>query len=256
MLAGEVERESPVWEAAADAAVAACAAAGAPGASAVAVAAGAVAAKPAMAARGDTWVTGACCPMPETDRPRLPTLARWPVVTSVCWPVFSDVTCTVPRVTDTRPSVRPTATVKCVPLTTAASIGVSTEKCWTFCFSTSNETVPARSTTVVDRPSLGRSLTVTMLRGPMIMLSVPRWSSTRDRSPVVTATPDVIAMPAASSVLAASVSVQARPDTLDTCQSAAQAVAPCRLDRMVIRPVTASARERSLFMLINCAGND
>ena len=132
------------------------------------------AASPGTGERGATWVTGACRPTPDTDSPRPPTLAFWPAPTSVCWPVLSDVTWTVPRLTATRPSALPTATVKCVPLTTAASIGVSTEKCWTFCFSTSNATEPAFSSTVVDRPWLGCSLMATTLPGPITIDSVPR----------------------------------------------------------------------------------
>jgi len=107
---------------------------------------------PVTAARGLPCVTAARRPGPDTDRPRVPTLACWPAVTLVTWPVLSAVTSTVPRATATPPLARPTDTEKCVPLTTAANIGVSTEKCWTFRFSTSNDTKPARSTTVVDKP--------------------------------------------------------------------------------------------------------
>lgn len=107
---------------------------------------------PVIAARGLPCVTAARRPGPDTDRPRVPTLACWPAVTLVTWPVLSAVTSTVPRATTTPPLARPTETEKCVPLTTAANIGVSTEKCWTFRFSTSNDTKPARSTTVVDKP--------------------------------------------------------------------------------------------------------
>jgi len=73
-------------------------------------------------------------------------------VTLVTWPVLSAVTSTVPRATATPPVPRPTETEKWVPLTTAASMGVSTEKCWTLRFSTSNDTKPTFSTTVVDSP--------------------------------------------------------------------------------------------------------
>ena len=42
------------------------------------------AASPGTGDRGATWVTGACCPTPDTDSPRPPTLAFWPAPTSVC----------------------------------------------------------------------------------------------------------------------------------------------------------------------------
>jgi hypothetical protein len=178
VLAGELLPEV-VGLAAGAAATEGSAAAGA------AAAGAATAASPGTGDRGATWVTGACWPTPDTDRPpRPPTLAFWPAPTSVCWPVLSDVTWTVPRLTATRPSARPTATVKCVPFTTAVSMGVSTEKCWTFCFSTSKLTEPAFSSTVVDRPWPGCSLTATVLPGPITIDSVPRCSATRARAPV------------------------------------------------------------------------
>ena len=219
-----------------------------------AAAGAATAARPGTGDRGATWVTGACCPTPDTDSPRPPTFAVWPAPTSVCWPVFSDVTWTLPRLTATRPSARPTATVKCVPLTTAANVGVSTEKCWTFRLSTSKLTEPAFSSTVVERPWLGCSLIATVLAGPITIDSVPRCSATRARSPVWTATPGAITMPTAMGDRA-SCPVQAWPETLETCQSAAQAAAPCRLVRTVRRPETARARERKDCMPGDCGRN-
>jgi hypothetical protein len=161
----------------------------------------------------------------------------------------------VPRATETSPADRLAETVKCVPFTTAVSIGVSTEKCWTFCFSTSKSTEPAFSSTVVDSPSLGRSLTATTLCGPITIDSVPRRNATRARSPVWTERPGPTTMPTVISVPWPSAPVQACPETLETCQSAAQAARPCRFVRTVMRPVTAKARERRACMRRSCARN-
>ncbi len=150
-------------------------------------------------------------PAPDTFNPRLPTVARSPGVMSVRWPVAKAVTSTCPRETATEPSRRPTVTVKCVPLTTAARVGVSTEKCCTFRRSTSNCTDPAFSSTVVDSPSSGRSLSATMLLGPTIIDSVPRTSITRDAWAVESVCAGGRAIPVVSSTRPASVVSQAWP---------------------------------------------
>ena len=164
-------------------------------------AAGAVAAT--TAARGRPGlIDGTLLTPPTLMVPRGPavTLALWPGLTSAVCPLARLVTPTKPRATETLAWPRDTATVKWVPLTTAARTGVSTEKCGYPNFSTSNVTVPTCSITVVSRPGAIPGPTAITLRGPTIMDSVPRTSITRVRSSVKTVMPSGTSMPAVSAV--------------------------------------------------------
>jgi hypothetical protein len=154
--------------------------------------------------RGNPWVIEGIAPPP--DRPSRPprlwvlTAAFCPGAMVAASPVARLVTSTAPRSTATLALSPETLTVKAVPFTTAASSGVSTEKCWTFCLSTSKCAVPIRSSTVVCSPGVGSELTARIDLGPTRMLSAPRTIITRVCAPVNSVAPGGTSAPTASSL--------------------------------------------------------
>jgi len=142
--------------------------------------------------------TGAFGPGPRTEsEPGVPgeTATDWPAWTSTDWPRCGSVTPTTPRDTPSVAPLRPTWTLKRVPLTTAARNGVWILRLRPARFSKSTTISPNCWAISNFLPALSLAKIAVIVPGWTVTMSSSWARSTRPRGPVLIQAPVGISIP-------------------------------------------------------------